>query len=89
MAKISEWSRYQLLKDLIEKAIEDAVYGYKDEVWHYLIFISDDLSEVVCFVNQSDAEQAALIEDYLDWHVETATNYEDAVEIAQNYFDLR
>ncbi|MBR3467408.1 MAG: hypothetical protein IKH15_09340 [Bacteroidales bacterium] len=89
MAKASEWQRYQLLKALFEQAIEDATWGMDEEVYHYLIFISKDEDEVIVFVNQSDAEQAALIEEYSDYDVETATSYEDAMKIAEQGFDLR
>ena len=89
MARASEWQRFEILRNLIDSAVEDATWDIDDEVYHYLIFISEGLDEVVCYVNQSDAEQLALIENYEGWNVETATNLEDINEIAGMYFDLR
>ena len=56
MARASEWQRFEILRNLIDSAVEDATWGIDDEVYHYLIFISEGLDEVVCYVNQSDAE---------------------------------
>lgn len=89
MAQLSERQRHQTLRGLLQTAIEDAAWGMDEEIYHYLIFVSEDLEEVVVFVNQSDAEQAALIEEYIEWNVETATNYDDAVGVADLYSDLR
>ena len=91
MARASEWQRYQLLKGLIETAIEDASWNGSDTdaPEEYLLFISQGLDEVVCFIDQSPEQELALIEEYDGWHVETATCYEDAVSVAELYFDLR
>ena len=91
MARASEWRRYQLLKDLIARAIEDASWNGSDmdAPEEYLLFISEGLDEVVCFIDQSPAQELALIEEYDGWHVESATCYEDAVNVAELYFDIR
>lgn len=89
MARTIEWVKYQLLQAKINEAIEDAMadaeYGDCDAPLEYAIFISPDLENVVvCLDGDWDWE---LERD--GWFVETATNYDDAVEVAEKFFDLR
>lgn len=93
MARRNEWAKYQSLRDTIEDAICDAMCDFEDDDQYtpedYLIFISRDLENAVCFLDADDATQFALIQNYDEWFCETATNYEDAINVADNYFDLR
>lgn len=93
MANRLEWERYNSLKNTIADAISDAVADADmddcDAPLKYVIFISENLENAVCFIDISDEQELALIENYDDWHYETATSYEDAINIANNYFDLR
>ena len=91
MARASEWQRYELLRNLIATAIEDASWNGSDmdAPEEYLLFISEGLDEVVCYIDQAPEQELALIEEYDGWHVETATSYEDAIDVANMYFDLR
>lgn len=89
MARTNEWLKYQMLVSKIEDAISDAMtdgeYGDCDAPYEYTIFISPDLDKVVvCLDDDWNWEVASQ-----GWFVESATNYEDAVGVAENYFDLR
>lgn len=89
MAQISEHQRWRVLRDLIEKAIEEIEPegGIIEDAIE--ICISPDLSEVYATTMPwwEDERLANIIGS--DWHIETATNYEDALDIADLYFDLR
>lgn len=81
--------QYRQLRDLIQKAIEEIEPedGIVDDA--ITICISPDLSEVYATTAPwwEDERLADIITE--DWNIENATNYEDALDIAYLYFDLR
>lgn len=86
MAQASEWQRYHMLRDLIASAIEDAVSD-NDYEWYdgaITIAISPDLMEV-----RAGFAPWWELGDCDGWNIETATSLEDAIGIADLYFDLR
>ena len=89
MARLSEWAQYQNLRNLIEKAIEEMEpeNGIVDGA--ITICISPDLSEVYATTLPWWDDERLADTIGTDWHIETATNYEDAMELAKLYFDLR
>lgn len=90
MARLTEWQMYQNLKGLIETAISDACADYDDcdVPLEYNIAISPNLDEVIVVVDD-DSALFSLIAEHRDWFIETATNYDDAVDVAEKFFDLR
>lgn len=89
MAKISEWVKHHHLQECIANAIEDALYGDEGfEPTSYTIAISPGLDEVAVCLDEDSLE---FITQYAGagWSIESATNYEDAIAVADMYFDLR
>ena len=93
MATIGDWTRYRLLRDLIAEAIDEAWAdeGYEDcdapEAFN--VVISPDLQSVYATTEpwwDDERLNMALSEN---WFFESATSYEDALNIADKYFDLR
>ena len=86
MARASEWQRYQLLKGLIETAIEDAISDNGCD-W--------DPNGITIAINPALDEVRAgfcawwVLGDVDDWHIEYAKTEEEAYGIADLYFDLR
>lgn len=89
MARVSDWVRWHHLQECIANAIEDALYGDEDfEPTSYTIAINPTFDEVaVCL----DEDSLGFITEYVSkgWAIESATNYEDAIAVADMYFDLR
>lgn len=87
MAKIKEWTRYQLLKDLIASAVEkldDFVDGEG-----VTAAISPTLDEVYATTHPwwDDEVLSEKISD--GWSLESADTAEELIERADLYFDLR
>lgn len=81
--------QYRQLRDLIQKAIEEMEPedGIVDGA--ITICIAPDLSEVYATTMPwwEDERLADIITE--EWNIETATTYEDALDIAYLYFDIR
>lgn len=89
MASRTEWAQ---LKSAIGDAISNAMWGnYEpDETPNEIVLaISEDLDEVHCLVDPSSYEKQDFIREHEGWHIESATDYESAVDKAELYFDLR
>lgn len=89
MATRTDWARYQMLRDLIARAIEDAWDDENENPDEYLIAISKDLDEVHVLLDGETEEVWKFLREYDGWHIESATSYDDACEVADMYFDLR
>ena len=92
MASRTEWTHYELLKSAIEDAISNAMWGcYEpdEDPNEIVLAISEDLENVHCLVDPSSFEVQDFIRQHEGWHIENATNYEDAIGKADLYFDLR
>lgn len=84
-----DWARYQMLRDLIAEAIEEAWDDENENPDEYLIAISKDLDEVHVLLDGETEDVWAFLREYDGWHIESATSYEDACGVADNYFDQR
>lgn len=91
MAKISEWARCEALRKLIARAIEDAWNDEDDNPEEYLIAISPELDEVHVLLDAETEDEWKFLHEleHEGWHIESATDYESAVDKADLYFDLR
>lgn len=89
MAKTSTWAKYTALRQTIASAIEDVWDNDNENPYDYLLAISPDLDEVEALLDGDEVEVWAFLRDHQDWHIESATNYEDAINVADLYFDLR
>lgn len=88
MARTNDWQRYQNLRDLIYKAVEEAEEATPDEGRGDVVTlaIAPDLGEVYAtFAPWWDDDRLAALEG---WHVETAPA-DDPAAVAAYYFDLR
>ena len=85
MAKTSDWQRYQMLRNIINSALEDIDAEEGDTV---TLAISPDLSEVCANVGTTPPFEDG-DEDFDGWFIETAYSYEEALSVADKYFDLR
>ena len=93
MATVSDWSRYRQLRDLIAQAIDEA---WDNEEWGdgempetFNVVISPTLDRAYATSLpwwDDETLNMALSEN---WFFESATSYEDALNIADKYFDLR
>ena len=90
MARVSDWEKHRQLEHLIREAIscdmEDQGLQEEDIVFIDLM-ISEDLDCVFAYVNvdASSIDYPA----FEEWTHERAYSYDDAVRIADYYFDLR
>lgn len=89
MATRTDWARYQMLRDLISDAIEEAWDDDNESPDEYLIAISKDLDEVHVLLDGETEEVWEFLREYDGWNIESATSYEDACGVADMYFDLR
>ena len=89
MATRTDWARYQMLRDLIAEAIEEAWDDDNESPDEYLIAISKDLDEVHVLLDGETEEVWKFLREYDGWNIESATSYEDACGVADMYFDLR
>lgn len=89
MATRTDWARYQMLRDLVAEAIEDAWDDENENPDEYLIAISPDLDEVHVLLDGETEEVWKFLREYDGWHIESATSYDDAREVSDMYFDLR
>lgn len=89
MAKLSEWTRFQNLRDLIVKAIEEAWDSDDNNPEEYLMAISPELDEVHVLLDAETEDEWKFMREHKGWHIESATDYESAVDKAKLYFDLR
>ena len=89
MATRTDWARYQMLRDLIASAIEEALDDDNESPDEYLIAISKDLDEVHVLLDGETEEVWEFLREYDGWNIESATSYEDACGVADMYFDLR
>ena len=92
MAKADNWSAWRILRGLIMEEIESAMYGcYEpdEDPNEIVLAINPALDEVDCIVDPSSTEVLDFIAQHDGWHIESETNYEDAIEVADKYFDLR
>jgi len=90
MAKISEYTRWKNLTDMIMNAIDNALWDEdieEDDVYSVILLISPTLEEVYAYVNTelSSIDKRA----FQNWHIEEADSIEEAVDTAGYYFDLR
>ena len=86
---MTDWARYNCLRALIAEAIEDAWDDDNESPDEYLIAISPDLDEVHVLLDGETEEVWKFLREYDGWHIESATSYDDACEVADMYFDLR
>lgn len=86
---MTDWARYQMLRDLIAEAIEEAWDDDNESPDEYLIAISKDLDEVHVLLDGETEEVWEFLREYDGWNIESATSYEDACGVADMYFDLR
>lgn len=89
MATRTDWARYQMLRDLIASAIEEAWDDDNESPDEYLIAISKDLDEVHVLLDGETEEVWQFLREYDGWNIESATSYDDACGVADMYFDLR
>ena len=91
MARRTEWQDYLALRSLIESAIGEALDNADADYFEvYTFAISPDLSEVVCYNDESEDEtEMQFIERHKGWNIESAVSFEDALDIANLYFDIR
>ena len=82
MASKAEWLRYHLLRELIAEAVEDF-----DEYCRMTIAIAPDLETVVVKLTGKPWEEGFVPGE--DWHIEHANGAEEAIGLAEYYFDLR
>lgn len=90
MARISNYTRWQYLRELIEDAIDEALLDEEiDEadVENVILMISPTLEEVYAYVNTDESSIDMMA--FTDWHMEIADSVEGAVGVADYYFDLR
>ena len=90
MAKISNYTRWQYLRELIEDAIEETLLDEEideSDVEDVILMISPTLEEVYAYVNTDESTIDKMA--FPDWHMETADSIEGAVAVADYYFDLR
>ena len=93
MAHVSESAQYMQLRELIEKAIvemeEEMQTDGEVAEGAITICISPDISEVYAtMLPWWDDERLASIIG-MDWYIETAIDYEDALNIAESFYDPR
>lgn len=88
MARVSEWQRYNLLRSTIESALEE-VGAEEDDFM--VMAISPDLDEVEILLarDMEEGDMAEFIKEHEGWNIEAPTSMEDAIGIADFYFDLR
>lgn len=88
MAKASEWQKYNMLRSTIESALEE-VGAEEDDFM--VMAISPDLDEVEILLarDMEDGDMAEFIKKHEGWDIEAPTGTEDAIGIANLYFDLR
>lgn len=89
MAKTSTWAKYTALRQTIASAIEDVWDNDNENPYDYLLAISPDLDEVEALLDGETEDVWRFLRDHQDWNIESATNYEDAINVADLYFDLR
>lgn len=89
MASNTEWARCEALRKLITRAIEDAWNDEDDNPEDYLIAISPELDEVHVLLDAETEDEWKFLREHEGWHIESATDYESAVDKADLYFDLR
>lgn len=92
MASRSDWSRWRILRGLIESEIEDKMWGVyaPDESPNEITMaISPELDVVHVLLDPSSFEVMDFVQQHEGWHIESATSCEDAVDKADLYFDLR
>ena len=90
MATSKDWAEYKSLVNAIADAIDSACENGLDENKGKIVLaISPDLDDVQCILDGSSFEVIEFLSRHNGWHIESATNYEDAVRIADLYFDLR
>lgn len=89
MAKFSEHTRRNALRELIEAAIEDEMTGQlHEEVTDITLAISPDLTEVYAGIDGCAPFEDG-DESFDDWSIEHADSIGEAIDIADLYFDLR
>lgn len=88
MAKASEWQRYNMLRSTIESALEEAGAEENDFM---VMAISPDLDEVEILLarDMEDGDMVKFIKEHEGWNIESPTGTEDAIGIADLYFDPR
>ena len=86
MATVRDWTNYQLLRDLIAEALEEA--GIEDNKAVSLV-ISPALDKVYATTEARWDDEILNMALSADWFFESAASHEDAIQIADKYFDLR
>lgn len=83
----ADWAAYLRLRDRIADAIAVAIPNYHDGD-ELSVFISPDLDEVEAGLGAwwDDRDDETIPED---WYKENVASLEDAVNLADKYFDLR
>ena len=89
MAQLSEWTRFENLRNLIVKAIEEVWDSDNENPDSYLMAISPELDEVHVLLDADTEAEWKFLREHEGWNIESATDYESAVDVAQMYFDLR
>ena len=86
MATVRDWAKYQLLRDLIAEALEEA--GIEDNKAVSFV-ISPALDQVYATAEPWWDDETLNMALSANWFFESAASSEDALEIADKYFDLR
>ena len=87
MASSKEWTRYQLLKDLIASAVEELDDYVEGE--GVTAAISPTLDEVYATTHPSWDDEVLSEKISEGWFLESADTAEELIERADLYFDLR
>lgn len=88
MAKVSEWQRYNMLRSTIESVLEE-VGAEEDDFMVMAISPDLDKVEILLARDMEDGDMAEFIKEHEGWNIESPTSTEDAIGIANLYFDLR
>ena len=87
MAKIKEWTRYQLLKELIASAVEELDDFVDGE--GVTVAISPTLAEVYATTHPWWDDEVLSEKISEGWSLESADTAEELIHRADFYFDLR
>lgn len=88
MAQASEWQKYQLLRSTIISALEE-VGAEEDDFMVMAVSPDLDKVEILLARDMKDGDMAEFIKAHDGWNIESPTSTEDAIGIADLYYDPR
>lgn len=92
MATVSDWAKYRQLRNLISQAVDEAWDneewgdGEMPETFNVVISPTLDRAYATSLPWWDDERLNMALSE--NWFFESATSYEDALNIADKYFDL-